>query len=101
MFDSTTCYYGHGGTGPFDLTIPFSQLEPGIYYFEGSVEFGGTSGSAEASVQVTCCSETARDRDSSNGEGSGEAGLVLMITIGDDGTCSFKHLPSAIEPPCP
>ena len=78
-----------------------SQLGPGTYYVTGGAGFNGGSGSGSARFEVSCCSETVQDHDSASGEGSGGVPFLLVISIGDDGTCSIRSSENLPTSPCP
>ena len=85
LYDETTCYHNTGAlTEGVALSFP---LGPGTYYFDG---VGSSNGFL--SLGVTCCDDMEEVSGSS-------VLLTLIITIGDDGTCSVVLREG--EPPFP
>jgi len=88
LFDQTQCYEYFERGVPFNETFTF-PLGPGTYFFAGGGGAGGPSGSLDMELIVSCCDQSERVTASASGNDSDSDGMLLLITILDDGRCEI------------
>ncbi|MGA8258776.1 MAG: hypothetical protein WB783_01030 [Arenicellales bacterium] len=99
LFDADQCYGSELYHTSTEQMFSFPELGPGAYFLQASGNLDLAAGSGEFNIEVSCCDESATAMASvGNGTVVDSDSLILRITIGDDGTCSFAEVAT---PPSP
>ena len=81
-------------TGSVGIDLPLN-VSPGSYHLIAYADIGGSTGSSEVTIELSCCdaAPAASDTDTLvDDSGNGNPLVLAEITIGDDLGCSITQL---------